>query len=184
VVLSKRERFIGIAAGAVIALLVLDRIIISPLLEQRTLLGAQIKVAEGDLKRDNDLIELSGRANNNWAALAPNVRKDASEAERQVLNNVNDWAAEAGINLASVSPQRSERDKDFIKLTYRATGTGQMGQIGRFLYKIQNASSPARVTDLSISTRRQEGTDDLSVSVAVTTICQAPATPSAGEALR
>jgi len=174
VVLSKRERYIGIAAGAVVGLLVLDKIIISPLLEQRAALGAQIDIGEADLKKSTDLVDLSVRANNNWATLAPQVKKDASEAESQVLHSVRDWASEAGINLASVTPQRAEHEKDFYKLTFRATGTGTMAQVGRFLYRIQNASMPARVTDLSISARGREGIDDLSISVAIATIYFSP----------
>ena len=178
-VLSKRERYIGVIAGLVLALLALDKLMISPLLDQRAALAAQINVAEGDLSKATGTIDNSVRANNNWAALAPNVRKDASEAESQILHNVRDWAAEAGVNLASLNPQRAEREKDFFKLTFRATASGNMGQVGRFLYKIQNASMPARITDLSISNHAKEGVDDLSLSVTIATIYLAPPLPEA-----
>src|SRR5215212_1921847 len=144
------------------------------MLDQRASLAAQIKVTEGELKKHNDKIDLSRRANNNWAALAPGVFKDASDAESRVLHSVRDWAADAGVNLASINPQRGEPERDFIKLTFRATGTGQMRQIGQFLYKIRNASIPLRVTDLSVSARGREGVDDLSISVAIATIYFAP----------
>jgi hypothetical protein len=91
------------------------------------------------------------------------------------LHNVRDWASEAGLNLASVNPQRAERERDFQKLTFRATATGGLGQIGRFLYKIQNASMPVRITDLSISSHGREGNDDLSLSLAIATIYLPPA---------
>ena len=174
VVLSKRERYIGIVTGALLGVVALQHFILGPMLDRRASLAAQIKVTEGELKKHNDKIDLSRRANNNWVALAPGVFKDASDAESRVLHSVRDWAADAGVNLASINPQRGEPEKDFIKLTFRATGTGQMRQIGQFLYKIQNATIPVRITDLSVSARGREGVDDLSISVAIATIYFAP----------
>ena len=173
-VLSKRERYIGIATGALLGVVGLQYFIVGPMLDRRASLAAQIKVTEGELKKHNDKIDLSRRANNNWVALAPGVFKDASDAESRVLHSVRDWAADAGVNLASINPQRGEPEKDFVKLTFRATGTGQMRQIGQFLYKIQNATIPVRITDLSVSARSREGVDDLSISVAIATIYFAP----------
>jgi hypothetical protein len=174
VVLSKREKFIGIVTGSLLGFVTLQHFIVGPLLDQRASLAARIKITEGEFKTANDRIDLSARANSNWAALAPRVFKDASDAESQVLHSVRDWAAETGVNLASINPQRGEPERDFVKLTFRATGTGQMGQIGRFLNRLQTASIPVRITDLSISARGREGVDDLSISVAISTIHFAP----------
>ena len=173
-VLSKRERFIGIVTGSLLGFVGLQHFIVGPMLDQRASLAAQIKVTEGELKKHTDKIDLSRRANSNWATLAPKVFSNASDAESQVLHSVRDWAAEAGVNIASINPQRGEPEKDFVKLTFRATGTGQMGQIGRFLNRVQSASIPVRITDLSISSRSREGVDDLSISVAISTIYFAP----------
>jgi hypothetical protein len=160
--------------GSLLGFVALQHFIVGPMLDQRALLAAQIKITEGELKKHTDKIDLSARANRNWATLAPGVFKDASDAESRVLHSVRDWAAETGVNIASINPQRGEPEKDFVKLTFRATGTGQMGQIGRFLNKVQTATIPVRITDLSISARGREGVDDLSISVAIATIYFAP----------
>jgi hypothetical protein len=169
VVLSKRERYIGIATGLILGLLLLLKVVIDPLLDQSSVLSSQIVGAENDVKKGTDLITLSARANQNWTTLAGQVRKDASEAQSQLERNVRDWAAESGVSLASIKPERSEKEKDFFKLTFRATCTGSMSQVGRFLYRIQTATMPVRITELSLNSRK-DGSDDLSLSVAIATI--------------
>jgi hypothetical protein len=174
VVLSKREKLIGIVTASLIGAVVLQHFIVGPMLDRRAYFAAQIQLTEGELKKATDLMELSVRANKNWATLAPKVFQNASDAESQVLHSVRDFASETGVNIASINPQRGEPERDFVKLTFRATGSGQMGQIGRFLSRLQNAQIPLRVTDLSISARSREGVDDLSISVAISTIYFAP----------
>jgi hypothetical protein len=174
VVLSKREKLIGIVTASMVGAVVLQHFIVGPMLDQRAYLGAQVQLTQGELKKATDVIDLSARANTNWAALSPKVFKDFDDAQSQLLHSIRDCAAETGVSIASINPQRGEPEKDFIKLTFRATGTGQMGQIGRFLNRIQTAAIPIRIADLSINARGREGVDDLSISVAISTIYFAP----------
>ena len=50
-----------------------------------------------------------------------------------------------------------------------------MSQVGRFLYRIQTATVPVRITDLTINSRK-EGTDDLAVQLGIATIYLPPDT--------
>ena len=99
--------------------------------------------------------------------------KDASAAEIQVQHSLQDWAHEAEMPLSSVKTERTEKEKDFYRVTIHATGNGTMSQIGHFLWRIQTAAVPVRVTDLQINTRK-EGADDLSISLSVSTIALIP----------
>ncbi len=171
-VLTKRERYIGIVTGVVLGVLVLDYFVVSPLLAQMAVLDAKITSAQNDVRRSNDLLELSSRAKQRWNEMSSGAVRDSEQAD-QIVNNVSDWAREAGMSLSSVKPERDEKEKDFGKKTFRATGAGRMSEIGRFLWRIQTASVPVRITDLTI-TSRKEGTDDLSISLGVATIYQLP----------
>jgi hypothetical protein len=48
-----------------------------------------------------------------------------------------------------------------------------MGQIGRFLYRLQTANIPVRIVDMTINSRR-DGADDLAIVLGVSTIYLAP----------
>ena len=56
---------------------------------------------------------------------------------------------------------------------YRVTATGTMRSLSQFLWDLETATIPIRVTDARMTPQR-EGTDDLSLQVGVSTLC-APA---------
>jgi hypothetical protein len=173
VVLSKRERFIGIAAGTLLAIFMVQYVIVGPLWERKTQLSARIAEAKDQRERDDRLLETAKRAEKYWGDMsARRLPRDSYEAD-QTLNNLSDWAQESGVSLSSVKPERTERDKDFYKKTFRAAGSGSMSQVGRFLYRIQTANGAARISDVTLNSRK-EGTDDLSISVGVATIYPVP----------
>jgi hypothetical protein len=188
-VLSKREKFIGIGVLAVVGILALDRIAYTPLTDRKVELDAKILSARDERTRIKDLFSTRDRAKLRWNEISgKSLRADASAAESEILNNVREWAQDSGMSLPIVTPERS-KDKEFEKITVRATGTGGIAQIGRFLYRVQTSKVPVRITNLTINSRK-EGTDDLSVQMGIATIYLPPessdskagARPSAGTA--
>ena len=173
-VLSKRERYIAIATAATLGILAMDRVVFDPLMSRKQALDAQIIDAQDKMDRNARLFKKSKDMNKQWSdMLNGGLRRDASNAESSVLNNVRDYAADAGMTLSSLKPERNEKEKDFIKATFRATGTGSMQQLGRFIYHNQVANTPLKITDLAITTRK-DGTDDLAIQVGIATTYLAP----------
>lgn len=173
-VMSKRERYIGIITGTVLAILVVDRFFVTPLMERQAELDGRIKLARQELDRTTGLRETGRRARDVWTTMdRGSLLRDDSDAESQILNGVREWAQEAGINLSSQKRERTEKEGDFVKITYRVTGGGTLPQAARFLYRMQNATVPVRITDFSANSKK-DGTDDLNLSVGVSTIYFAP----------
>jgi hypothetical protein len=182
VVLSRRERYIGIATCAVLGGVALYKLVVEPLREQCADLDGQLRVQHRLVNRTTALFESSRRANRLWAQMsAAGMKHNQSEAESQLVHNVTDWAQEAGLALPSQNAGRSEKEKDFNRITFRATGTGGMSQMSRFLWRIETAAIPIRITDLTI-TARKDGTDDLSLVLGIGTIYPAPQMPKPGAA--
>lgn len=169
-VVSRRERYIAIAAGAVLALFVLDQWIITPLMQRQADLDLRLSRAQQELERAENLFSNQRRISRKWTEMVrAGLDRDASDAESQLLHNVRDWAADAGFTLASLRPERSEKVNDFRTATVRATGSGSMEQVGRFLYRLHVTGMPVRVTDMQLTTRR-EGVDDLALQVGIATV--------------
>jgi Tfp pilus assembly protein PilO len=159
-----------VATVAVVAVLVLDQFLVSPLFARRTELDDQVQIKRGDWEHNQKLVTDSKRMGKRWAEISSGaLKRDESQSESQMLQNVLEWARGAGMEVPSFKRERVEREKDFVKVTFRATGTGTMNQIGNFLWRIQTASVPVRITDVSI-TSKKEGTDDLSVQLGIATI--------------
>jgi hypothetical protein len=184
--LSRREKIIGITVGAVVGLFALDRLAVTPLLAQREQLNTDISKAELQLAQATNLIRSKPLLDKQLADnISKGLTKGQSEAESQLLNHLREWAQESGLDLGTLKPagapqqvvklggRPSEKEKAFLKLTCRASGTGNAEQVGRFIYRIQTASIPLRITDLTINTRKEE-TDDLEVSLGVSTIFLTP----------
>lgn len=174
-ILSKRERYIGIATGAVVTLLALDWFIFTPLLERRQRVQSEIELAQLELDRATLLFRNSRAVNKRWGEMLDSgVKTDASAAESQVLQAVHDWARESGLTMSSIKRERTDRVKQFQQITLRAAANGNMSAASRFLYRVQTARVPVRITDLHISSSRKEGTDDLSLTLGISTIYLAP----------
>jgi multidrug efflux pump subunit AcrA (membrane-fusion protein) len=169
--LSRRERMIAIATGVTLVLAGLYQFVVQPLLEARAQTQAAVVEAQLRLDRAQRLFSTSRRMNRRWGEMTgARLARNASEAESQLLNAVREWEQDSGLTLASFRPERSgEKEKDFMKMTFRATGTGSMSQVARFLYRIHTAPIPVRITDLTINPRR-EATDELAVSLGISTI--------------
>jgi hypothetical protein len=174
VALSKREKYIGIVAAIVVGVPVLNAYLVSPLTSRLSAAEAEVRTQMDEHERATRLFSTERSARREFAAMTGGaMHEDRAGAEGQILNHVREWAQESGINLSSLKPEREEQDKRFQKITFRATATGGMSQVGRFLHRIQTASIPVRVTDMQLSSQR-DGTDDLTLSVALATIYAPP----------
>ena len=173
-ILSRRERYIVIGTVAVVGLLALDRLFLTPMIERRQVLDEGMRKATAEMTRANGLFTNSPRVNRKWNEMtAETLKIDGSNAESQIIRSVGDWAREAGLNLSSVKPERAEKEKQFMKITFRANATGNMAAISQFMWKMQTSKVPIRVTDISITTRR-DGVDDLSLDLGISTLYLPP----------
>jgi hypothetical protein len=181
--MSKRERYIGIATVVVVGILVLDRLIVTPLLDSKVDLDAQLVKARDDRDAANRLLSTSRRMDRDWRAMAgtrgERLKDNEAAAESQVLNSIGAWSQSSGLSVSAVKRVRTEKEKDFIKIAYRATATGTMRQVGEFLWKIQTSDIPVRITDIQMNSRK-DGTDDLSVQIGIATIYLPPPDTNSG----
>ena len=170
----------GHGEALVVGILALDRLFLTPLIERRQVTDAQMRLATGEMERADGLMTNRSRVNRKWNEMSgSSLKTDGATAESQVIRAVNDWAQEAGLNVSSVKPERAEKEKQFVKITFRANATGNMASISKFMWRLQTSKVPIRVTDVSITTRR-DGADDLSLDLGISTI-YLPPEPVKGE---
>ena len=174
-VLTKRERYVGIATVSVLAILVLDRVILTPAKDRIDKLNEDIRLAQQEHLNAQQLFTSNRRANRDWKAIAGDaLTRDTGDPESRVLSAMREWAQDEGMRLPSVIPQPPQVEKGFSKIVFRATGSGNLNQVGRFLYRVQTAEIPLRITDLQITSK--DGTDELSVNFGIATISPVPET--------
>ncbi|HEV8292329.1 MAG TPA: hypothetical protein VGP94_10410, partial [Tepidisphaeraceae bacterium] len=133
-ILSRRERYIVIGTVVVVGFLGLDQLVLTPLFDRREVVQAQTTQRLEELARANALFTNRTRLNRKWTEMSGTTLKtDGSTAESQIMRALSDWAVEAGLNLSSAKPERAEKERQFMKITFRANATGNMAAISRFM---------------------------------------------------
>lgn len=174
-VLSKREKFVAIGLGAALAVLVLDRLVYTPLDDW----SGQLTNQQADLQQNDDqqqaLFQRERNLRKVWAELnAGGLKSDASEAESQVEHDLSQWAMESGVALVSLHPEPRSAKNGFLQINFLATGTGSLAAASKLLYRIETAKIPIRLEDVQLSSRK-EGADDLTVTLKLSTLATSPA---------
>ena len=179
--MSKRERHIAIALGIVIGGALVNYLIVDTWLQQRSDLNDSIAKESAGLIADKDLIKKQPLNMATWGRQVELLKRDQYEAESQVLNALQQCATQAGMQemaqarssppqpINKVGGKPGEREKDFQKMVLRIGVSGNMKQVGHFIYYIQKAAVPMRITDITMSSAK-ENTDDLLVTMGITTI--------------
>jgi hypothetical protein len=178
---TKRERYIATAVGAVIALVALDQVVLSPYLDARSGLDKQIDAAVVKQKENTALFDRQTRLTRVWDDITKGgLKADESAAESQALNKSLDWAQAAGVNITAVKPERTTTVGDFEVIGFHLTGNGSTPAMGRLLLSFETAGIPVRVDEMTI-TPRKEGTDDLTIQLTLSTLCLKSADDSAAK---
>jgi len=176
VVLNKREKSIAITLGAVVALVLLYTFGIEPYFSSRTQAQESLENADRGLKQAESLFQREKRLRPVWAHLTENgLTATPSDAQAQLLNSLNTWIQESGIALSSMHPDRPapEKEKEFIRVGVKLSGTGPMSAVAKLMFRLETAKIPLNVEDMQIN-QRKDGTDDLQITVSLSTLCLAP----------
>jgi len=167
---TKRERLILLVMVAVLGALVLDRFALTPLLDRRQEVQTRRDALLSEMARAESLLHRRRVIGPRWRRMmAEGMKRDPGEAESQVLRAIGAWADEARLDLVSLRPERSDEETLLPEIEFRATGTGSMAAVSRFLWRLETAAIPLRVKALELASRR-EGTDNLSIQLKVSTL--------------
>ena len=176
--LSRRERLIITVTLVVVALLVLDSYVVTPLRECCDRVAARKESLLAEMKRGHDLLARKREIGAKWREMiASGLKRDPAEAESQILHAVGDWAKDAGLKLSSVKPERQPDKRKLQEISFQASGTGSMNAVSRFMWRLETSKVPIRVKDFQLGARR-EGTDDLTLQLRLSTLYQAPEPPA------
>lgn len=172
--LSQREKRIVWVVVAVVGLWAGDQYGLTPYMDKRAALAKELDQARATALQNQRLIDLYQPNLKTLKEMQDNgLTSDPSAMEGRVLHSVDDWARDARLSLQTVKRERMEQDKQYGRIVFNASGTGNMEAVSRFLWNIQTAKIPARVTDAVISSRK-DGVDDLQLTVKFSTLVAGP----------
>lgn len=178
-VLSKRERYIGIGAIAAVVLLGISTLVVGPYYDSMTALQSQEKAAKKTLDANQHLFRLQKDKRADWSAMMRNgLEADDSTARTRTQQMLQSWARSAGINLDALSSDSAPSQKGSFQainfsLDFNTSGADSMRQIAKFLQSVESATIPVRLNNIRIQSTK-EGTDQLNVKLVVSALYMPP----------
>ena len=165
-VISNRERTIGIAVVAVIGLWVLNAALYNPYKEKH---DALLKADQEATKQLADIEQLKNRRRNlmeSWDKMvAAGMKTDLGEAQNRLDRAVRDWELQAGITPDEYKrSEASNPDHGFQKTKAHLVASGNMKSVSSFLWALETTLLPIRIDDMNI-TSLKEGTDSLKLEM-------------------
>ena len=153
-----RKHWLLIAAGACVALLAADRVVIGPLSSTWKARSARIKDLAQSIENGRVLLDRRDALQTQWKEIEQQaLSNDAPKAESKVLNAVNSWAAESRFTVTAVIPRWVEDETLGPRVEVRVSGTGDLEAVSRFLYALETSSLPLRLEDVEMRARNDTG---------------------------
>ncbi|MAX23122.1 MAG: hypothetical protein CMJ19_01345 [Phycisphaeraceae bacterium] len=169
--LNQREKWILITTLTVLGIFLLDRLVISRVLDYRDSLVSDVQSLSDDLSRDIHLIKQGKQQQKRWKdMMAIGLPNSASEAESRTLEAINQWASETKVDLLSVKPEYRRSDESLVPVVFRVTANGSMKAIAKFIWKVETADIPVCVDTLQINARDKKNKDELSMQMGVSAL--------------
>lgn len=178
-VLSQRERYIAIGLGALVVLVVVWLYGLAPLLDWSDKIKQDEQAQIGQKAKDETLFLENRKLQKVWAEMQKGGLMDnPSDAQTQLHQAVTDWAIQSGVQVSnqtneSAAPVDAKAAPGFVQAGIKVSCFGTTSGIAKLLYQIEVAKIPARVHQITISSKK-EGMDDLQLDMTLTTLCVVP----------
>ena len=172
--LSKREKGLTFGVLGVCAILLLDQYALTPILEQQDALQVERDKITADLTKATKVMAERKQLAPKWhTMLSTGLKTDPAETEGDLLHAMRDWAKSSGFQLTSVKPDRPDSKEQLKEIHVQATGTGSMNDVAKFLFKIQTAPFPLKITEFQLGSRNNS-TSELALQVKLSTLYYPP----------
>jgi len=164
---NKRERLLVVGAAAVIGLLGIDQYFLTPLFNDEDQLQVQRQKLLADLGHAHKTMTERKELMPKWnIMLKTGLKADHSEAEQQLYKSLGDWAKETGLTPPSLtedtgqtqSPMTTDRPEakaTLKELNLQANTVGSMESIAKFLWKMQSAAFPLKLTEFQMGAQNE-----------------------------
>lgn len=157
--IPERQRWLVIAAGALVALLVLDSILFTPLTKMWKDHSTEIATLRKKVADGRNLINRGAQVERTWLEMSNNaLPKDTAQAQNEVIAAFAQWGTAANVQVDSQRSQwkRGGTDK-YSLLEYRVDATGSLPTLSRFLYELEHSPIALRVDSVDIAARDDSG---------------------------
>ncbi|HUO07385.1 MAG TPA: GspMb/PilO family protein [Phycisphaerae bacterium] len=173
--LNKREKNIATILGAVLGGYLVYAYAIDPYLATMDQIKKDQTAATAQLNLAHHLFTNRKSVKDEWDVMIANgLASTPSAAELRVLPEISRWAQNRNVHIDSHKTDAASQTGDFQQMRITITGSGNMSSIWRLLADIETSRLPIQISDCRISSKKADGSDDLSVQLTVNTLIFSP----------
>jgi hypothetical protein len=155
--LNNRQQLLGILAGAALAILVGDRLIVTPLTRLWKERSAEISDTKKSVDQGAQLINRDAVIRERWDRMRTNMlSSDVSVAENQVFRAFERWSQGNRLTINGIKPQWKHVD-DYATLECRVDAVGALADVTRFLYEIEKDPLGLKLDLVEVTARDERG---------------------------
>jgi hypothetical protein len=173
--ISNRQQILAIAAIAIVAFFVLDKLVIGPLTESWKSRSAAVAELRKSIAQAQLTLERENTTRSRWNQ----VRKatlplNGSQAEQEILKAFDKWSSGSAISISSIKPQwkRGTTD-DYSILECRVEAMGSLPVIARFLYEVERSPTALKIDSIELTSRDNNG-EQIALGLSVSGLRLAP----------
>lgn len=157
--LPPRQKLLVIAAGAMVALFVLNSILIEPLTKTYQAHAAEIAKLKNDVARGRNAIARAKTTEKTWDDMkAQALPRDPAQAEQDVISAFDRWGRANNIELSSIRPQWKRGAKEtYSLLECRVDASGTIPTLSRFIYEVEHSPLALRIDSVEMTSRDDYG---------------------------
>jgi len=163
-----RQRLLIFAAGTVVGLLILDRVLIAPLFRHWTARTTEIATLRKSIASGTGIVERADRTQLVWNEIRQGALPvDAATAEQTVLTAFDRWGRSSEIEIASIKPQwKRGANSRYSLLECRVDANGSLANLVKLLYEVEKSPLALRIDSVELTGRDDQG-QRLSVGLTV-----------------
>ncbi|MFC1631232.1 GspMb/PilO family protein [Candidatus Omnitrophota bacterium] len=149
---SKREKIILYAAVFIIMLVLLDRVVLSPILSRIRSLTDEIVAQENVIRKNLHIVSQKGRIKKEMDKYASFIVAAQSEDEEMgaFLQEIEDLANESSVYVIDIKAVGTETADVLKKYLLKLNCEAQMEQLTKFFYSIENAQTMLKIEQFDL----------------------------------
>jgi hypothetical protein len=156
--INNRQQFLVILAGLSVALLLGDRLVVTPLTRLWKDRSDRIAELDKEVSQGTLLIDREQIIRHRWESMRTNTLPgNASTAENLVLKSFDRWSKTSQISITSIKPQWRQSGENYLTLECRADGFGSLDAITRFLFEVEKDPLALKVESVELAARDKDG---------------------------
>jgi hypothetical protein len=153
--IENRQQVLAVIAIAVVVLLLLDRLVITPMITGWKLRGVEIVDLQKKINAGQQLVARGPKLREKWDYMKTNSLPEET-AERKLLEAFQRWSDQSRISVTSIQPNK-RIEEDHISQECRASISGDIAALSKFLYAMEKDAMALRVESLEITSRDENG---------------------------